>query len=341
MKNPIRLGIVGVGRAGRHMHLKELCGKEDQFTIAAVCDTEPARMHEVAKEYNAKAYIRIEELVMDPDVEIVDIVTRSCDHFRHAMTALDAGKIVFLEKPFCTNYEDAKILSEKGKGRLFIRHNRRFEAKFMQVKEIIDSKILGDVYAVKLARNHFNCRMDWQTLREYGGGKLLNWGPHIVDHALYFCGGDYTEISAYTKQIASAGDAEDYVKVTFVGVNGRIVEMELGDAVALHSPEYIIYGNRGTLIDNGTTYTLRYLPEDFEMPKMQACHATPYTDSYNAHKFMPPLSFVQEEKVWNTNVLDQTWNYLYDTVRNGKPYPITDAEALQVMKAIGDIQKTM
>ncbi len=336
MNKPIKLGLVGAGRAGRYMHLPELAGKEDMFSITAVCDTEPVRAKEVAKAYGAKVYYSIEELVQDEEVEVVDIATRSCDHFAHALLALDAGKIVFLDKPFCTNYEDAKFLSEKGKGRLFMRHNRRFEAKFMQVKEIIDSGILGEVYSVKLQRNHFDRRVDWQTLKEYGGGKLLNWGPHIVDHALYFCGGDYTDLVSYTRHIASAGDAEDYVKAIFTGINGRIVEMELGDSVALRSPEYILYGSRGTLIDNGDTYTLNCLPIDYEVPKIQAYHETP---GLYSPKYMPPLPFTQEEKPWNTNKLDQTWQALYETIRFGKPYPITDKEALMVMKAISDIQK--
>ena len=97
----VRLGIIGLGRAGFSMHLKELKGKEDLFEIAAVCDVEADRAENIHNLYGAKTYARVEDIVADPDIDVIDIATRSCDHFKHAMTALQAGKTVFLEKPIC------------------------------------------------------------------------------------------------------------------------------------------------------------------------------------------------------------------------------------------------
>ena len=93
---PIKLGMVGLGRAGNGMHLPELEGKDEMFQIYAVCDIIEERRNNVAEKYGAKAYATIEELLADPEVEIVDIATRSCDHYKHACMALKAGKSVFL-----------------------------------------------------------------------------------------------------------------------------------------------------------------------------------------------------------------------------------------------------
>jgi predicted dehydrogenase len=190
MKKPIKLGIVGLGRAGHGMHLEELAGKEDMFEICAVADLIDERCEEFKEKFGCKVYKSIEELVDDPEIEVVDIATRSCDHYKHAKTALDAGKTVFLEKPMSETYEQAKKLIElgeaDGKRRLFIRHNRRFEAKFMHLNSIINSGILGDVFFIRRSVANFDHRTDWQTISQYGGGQLLNWGPHIVDQALRF-----------------------------------------------------------------------------------------------------------------------------------------------------------
>ena len=62
----IKLGMVGLGRAGKGMHLSELAGKEDMFQIYAVCDIIEERRESIAKEYGAKAYATIEELFADP-----------------------------------------------------------------------------------------------------------------------------------------------------------------------------------------------------------------------------------------------------------------------------------
>ena len=177
MIKPIKLGMIGIGRAGYNMHLKEMAGK-GLFEIYAVCDLEDDRLEKMKNEYGCKTYKRVEDIVEDPEIEVIDIATRSCDHFVHAMTALQAGKTVFLEKPITMNYEEAKKLFEYadslGKNKLLIRHNRRFEAKFIEAQRIIDSGILGDVYYVKRSVANFDRRTDWQTLSQYGGGQLLN-----------------------------------------------------------------------------------------------------------------------------------------------------------------------
>ena len=339
MKNPIKLGIIGVGRAGYGMHLKEMKDK-GLYEIYAVCDVEDDRLEKMKNEYGCKTYKRVEDIVEDPDIEVIDIATRSCDHFIHAMTALQAGKTVLLEKPITMNYDEAKKLfayaDSLGKNKLFIRHNRRFEAKFMEVQKLIDSGTLGDVYYVKRSVANFDRRCDWQTISQYGGGQLLNWGPHLVDQALRFCGGDYKRMTSYTRQIAAAGDCEDVVLASFEGVNDRIVEIEISGGVTIPGPNYVVYGTRGTLVDQGDTYKIKYLPTDYVFPPIKA---NPHTPTGQAFGNTDPLPFVEEERTWETNKLDHIWQYVYDTVREGKEYPIKSEEALKVMEVITEIKR--
>jgi len=340
MNTPIKLGMVGLGRAGYSMHLDELKGKENLFTISAVCDVEQDRRENMQNTYNCKAYGNIEDLVEDPDIEVVDIATRSCDHYKHAKTALDAGKIVFLEKPMCQTYEEARqliALGEKhGERRLFIRHNRRFEPRFMQLNKIMNSGILGEVFFIRRSVTGFDHRCDWQTLSQYGGGQLLNWGPHIVDQALRFCGGDYTRLFSVTRQIAAAGDCEDFIVAAFEGINGRTVEIEISGGTALDVPDYIVYGSRGSLISRGDTYEIRYLPADYQLPDTPANPHTPVGAKFQSG---PKIPFITEEHPWDNGPLDHTWVYLYEAVREGKDYPIKSEEALRVMQAICEIKK--
>ena len=180
MANPVRIGLVGLGRAGWGMHLEELKGKEDKCVIVAACDIIPERLEKMKERFpEVHTYDKIEDLIHDPDVELVSIATRSCDHYKHAKMALLAGKDVLGEKPMCMTYEQAlelKSLSEgdNGCGRLFIRHNRRFEPNFLFAKNLMDSGKLGDVYEIRLARNGYQRRDDWQTISDFGGGQMLN-----------------------------------------------------------------------------------------------------------------------------------------------------------------------
>ncbi len=335
----LKLGIIGLGRAGYTMHLRELKGKEDMFKIVAVCDCEVDRVENMNKLYGCKTYTRVEDIVLDPDVDVIDIATRSCDHFKHAKTALDAGKTVFLEKPMCTNYEDARALFEyaerNGEKKLFIRHNRRFEAKFMQINKIIESGIIGEAYYIKRSVGGFERRSDWQTLSQYGGGQLLNWGPHIVDQSIQFCGGDYTKLSSYTRQVAASGDCEDFVRASFEGINGRLVEMEISGGTAIPRPEYVVYGTKGAILDKGETLEITRVEDGYVFEPQTS---SPFTPDGAVFAYKPPVPFIKEEVPCETNPLDHTWAYLYEAVVNGKDYPIKSEEALMVMKAISEIK---
>jgi predicted dehydrogenase len=337
MAKPIKVGVVGLGRIGMSVHRECLKARPDKFTVVAACDLIEDRRERYKAEFGCRTYERIEDLIADPEVEVVDIATRSCDHYAHAKMALLAGKSVLVEKPFCQTYEEAcelvRLGSQPAGPKVFVRHNRRFEEGFIKVNEIIDSGILGDVYEVRLARNGYQRRNDWQTIKEFGGGQLLNWGPHIVDHSLRFCGGAYTDMFADIKRVAAVGDAEDHIKLVFRGVNGRVVDMEISGGVAKKIPEYAVYGTKGTLILEGNTISMRYLDPEVELKDIKADPSTPGSGA----------SFGNDEKlVWidekielsKDDKTDVIWDHFYDAYRLGKPYPITSEQAKEVVRVL-------
>ena len=336
MSKPIKIGVVGLGRIGMSVHKDCLKARPDKYEVVAACDLIPERVEEFKKTFGCRGYLSIEELINDPEVEVVDIATRSCDHYAHAKMALLAGKSALVEKPFCRTYEEARELVELGSQpagpKVFVRHNRRIEEGFLQVNEIIASGILGDVYEVRLARNGYQRRNDWQTIKEFGGGQLLNWGPHIVDHALQFCGGAYEKMFSEIKRVTAVGDAEDHIKLVFKGVNGRIVDMEISGGVALKVPEYIVYGTKGTLIIEGKTMKLRYLDPAVELQNIKADPATPGSGSAfgNSEK----LEWIEETRPTSDGKTEAIWDYFYEAYRNNKPYPITSAQALEVVRTL-------
>jgi len=92
MAQPIQIGIAGLGRAGYTMHCDELKGREGRFRIVAACDPLEDRCSKMAEAYSCKTYPGLVQMIADPEVELVDIATRSADHSQHAIMALEAGK---------------------------------------------------------------------------------------------------------------------------------------------------------------------------------------------------------------------------------------------------------
>jgi scyllo-inositol 2-dehydrogenase (NADP+) len=338
MSKPIKIGLVGLGRAGWGMHCEEIKGKEEQFQIVAACDPLPERLEMMKERYGCKAYNTIEELLADDEVELVDITSRSVDHANHAALALSKGKDVFLEKPIGLNYEQALQLKEaagQSQATLYIRHNRRFDPDFLHVKEIIASGILGDVYEIKLARHSFQRRDDWQTIKEYGGGQLLNWGPHIIDHALRLMESPVESIWSNLKRVAAVGDAEDHIKIVMTGSNQRIVDLEISGGVAISSPVYLVYGTKGSLSLSHHTITLKYLDPEQTLAQKSADSGTPGA-TFGQPEQLPWIEKnlpVQPKQQFNI------WDELYQSIRCGHPFPITLDEAVEVMKVISEVKK--
>ncbi len=343
MSKPIQVGLVGLGRAGNGMHRGNLSSRPDKYTIAAVCDLIEERTKSFADQFGSRTYSRVEDLVKDPDIELVIIATRSCDHYAHAKLALEAGKNVVMEKPYCISAKQAEELAALGSKpagpHLYIHHNRRFEYGFEKAMEVIDSGKLGHVYEIKLTRNGYQRRNDWQTISAFGGGQLLNWGPHIVDHSLQFCGGDYVNMYSNIQQVAAAGDCEDHIKIVFTGVNGRIVDMEISGGVAQSTPEYMIYGSKGSMVSVGSKFHAKYLDPTVQLSKIEADPNTPGTGASFGNDEV--LTWVEEDIPFGTDLGGGTtryWDHMYETIREGKAFPVKLAEALKVIEVIDKVK---
>lgn len=335
---PIKIAIAGLGRAGWGMHPRELEGKDSMFAIVAGCDVIKERCDRFAEKFGCPVYRDYAKMLEDPNIELVSIATRSPDHVPHAIQALKAGKHVFLEKPIATSYAEAKKLkpaAAKSKGKLFIRHNRRFEPGFLHVRELIASGILGDVYQIKLARLGYSRRDDWQTLKKCGGGQLLNWGPHIIDHALQFLESPLASVWGDLKCVAAVGDAEDHVKVIVRGKNGRIVDLEISGGTASSLPEYVVWGTRGALVLEDDTIRLRYLNPRNKLKPRRPKPGTP-DQSFGTPEKLP---WVEKTLTVKPQKTYDIWDELYKAIRERKRFPITLDEALNVMKVVSEVKK--
>lgn len=345
--NKIRLGIWGLGRAGNNMQTSELEKFSDLYDIVAGCDIDPERRERYQKRVGCKLYDNQEEFLLDPDVELISIATRSPDHTKHAIQALETGKYVFLEKPIALSYAEALTLKEtadKYPGKLFLRHNRRFEAPFNHIQEIIQSGVIGDVYEVKLRRNGYMRRADWQTIIECGGGQLNNWGPHIIEHGLRFLNSPVKEIWSDLKLIAAAGDAEDHLKVILKGENGCLVDLEISGGAAIYEPEYIVLGTKGGLSCSGNTITLKHIDPEQVLPEIKADPGNPPLDSGIANNYanVTKVNWVEDTFPVDPKAkcdIPDIWKALYQAIRENITFPITIDQGIEVVHVTEQVKK--
>lgn len=335
----IRVGLVGVGRAGWGMHRRELEKLPRLFKIVAACDVDKARRRQAVEEWGCRTYTKARDLVADPEVELVDITTRSVDHAEQTILSLKAGKPVFIEKPIAASYAETKKMGRVAKRtgvEIYCRHNRRFDRDFQHVREIIDSGVLGSVHSIKLCRGGYQRRADWQTILKYGGGQLLNWGPHVVDQALQLLDSPVADMWSDLQRIAAAGDAEDCVRILLKGENGCLADIQIGGGMAMGEAPYTIHGARGSLVLRGGEIQMRYLSSRQKLAQIKAKRSTPPNEA----GFRNPevLRWVEKtvpvkprKKVEGGVTL---WRCLYKSMRRDEAFPIKWDEALEVMRII-------
>ena len=149
------------------------------------------------------AYGSHEELLRDPNVEIVYISTVNSLHYRWAKAALESGKHVVCEKPCTTSEAHSRELfrlaREKG---LFLMEAEKmlFLPAILELKESIESGKLGDIHMAELGCSFKATYNNWMFDREAGGGPLLSSGIYAVQ-LLQFLFGEIESIQGIKSSV--------------------------------------------------------------------------------------------------------------------------------------------
>lgn len=329
----IRIGLCGIGRTGFGRVRREISALPE-CVIAAGFDVIRERAEQLAHECGSTVYDSFESLLADKGVDVVVIATRSHQHAEMSIAALDAGKHVVVEKPMATTLAGADAMiaaASRSAGKLIVRHNRRFDPEFIAARRAIESGKLGTPHLVKIRHHEYVRRSDWQTLREFGGGQLLNWGPHLIDWALQLIGSPLAEVWSDCRRIAAAGDAEDHVKLLIRAENGCVADVEISGATAIPEPQFSVAGSRGAMSIDGQTSRLRYL-KSADIASTEATAATP--DQHQRPRSSDGLEWIEESHPVGPLHPGQFWIEVYRHLRLGVPFPITLDQARQTMRVI-------
>lgn len=269
-KRKLHIGVVGLGRAGWHLHCLPLSRHTD-FRLVAVADAEEERRIEGGKAFNCASFNSLAQMLGAVQLDAVVIATPTHLHKEMAQLAFRRGLHVVLEKPMAVDVGEARAIIRSAKRYrrvLSVFFQYRAEAWFQHLLKIVESGNIGDIYQVRLGRFNYVRRADWQCLREYGGGILGNLGSHYIDILFQLIGYDIKRVFCHTGRVAALGDAEDVTKVIIETRRGVIGEADLNFASAINPYELEVYGTRGALTLNKGKFKLRYFNPD-DLPPME------------------------------------------------------------------------
>lgn len=153
MADKLRIGIIGTGGIA-HAHARSYLNFSD-VEIVAGADIIPGKARKFLDEFGLKdaaAYESCEELCARDDIDAVSVCTYNSQHSVCAVAALNSGKHVLLEKPMAITLRQGLDIMEaeaRNKKIVSIGFQPRYGSNFQQVKEIIQSGALGNVYYVQ------------------------------------------------------------------------------------------------------------------------------------------------------------------------------------------------
>lgn len=255
--NKLGVGMVGLGMPS-YGHGQGFSEMPDACQVVAMCDIKEDVVIRRSKKLNAKPYLRYQDLLDDPEVDVVDVTTQHSSEYAHydiAKAAIERGKHVFVEKPICTSSElglELVKLAKKHGVTLGVAENTPFVPAYMAAEKILKEKTLGEIYFVRtmIAGESFTDLENpdhWLGTLPYGG-VILDASNHSWYLFKWLFGGA-TDALAFASRFTHTKPAEENALIIGHMANGG--EYELWTTVVGAIPwmeRAEIYGSKGAII---------------------------------------------------------------------------------------------
>jgi len=186
---PIRVGLVGCGNAGRNIHMRLLRKHCELYRVTCCADVVAESASKLAADFGLRALAGVAPLVEDPEVDLVVVATKPPRTHRDvALQAFAAGKHVVVEKPMAgTSAECAEMVdaAQRAGRALAVHHNRRWDVDYLAARHAVESGAVGQP---RLIRNEYTAGF---------AGSPYDWGIHLIDQTMSLSfGKQFVELSA-------------------------------------------------------------------------------------------------------------------------------------------------
>ena len=213
----MKIGILGAGGIARVM--AETVNGMEEAQCYAIAARDLGRAQKFAEEFGVeKAYGSYEEMLQDPQVELVYIATPHSHHYEHVKLCLEHGKHVLCEKAFTANAAQAeeilKMAEEKG---LLLTEAiwTRYMPMRKTIDEVVASGIIGKVTSLSANLGYVIEQNERIHAPELAGGALLDLTVYPLNFASMVFGDDIVKVDASCVKIDTGVDGQDNVMLTY------------------------------------------------------------------------------------------------------------------------------
>lgn len=326
MNRILNAGLVGYGYVGKVFHAP-LIAHTPGLHLHSVASRDAAKVH--ADHPGVQVHADPLALFADPHIDLVVIAAPNAVHAQLAMQALAHGKHVVVDKPFTVTLEEAHqvvVAANDARRVLSVFQNRRWDADFLAVRDVLDSGVLGEVAEF---HSHFDRHRPqvvdrWREQDQPGSGLWYDLGPHLIDQALQLFGMPEAIFADLAQQRAQAR-ATDYFHAVLRYPRHRVI-LHAGSLVAANGLRFAVHGRNGSYLKQGLDPQEAALKQGV-LPGQADWGLDPSPGLlYSASPATAPQPHAGPRGDYR-----RYYSAMREAILHGAPPPVTPQQALQVM----------
>ena len=254
----LRVALMGYGHAGAVFH-GPLIAATAGLRLATVVTADPARRARAAAAHpDAGLLADAESLWADAgELDVVVIATPNRTHVPLAMSAIESGLAVVIDKPIAATAADAQRVMDAARAKrtlLTVFHNRRWDGDFLTLQRLIAERAAGDVarFESRYERWRPIVKDGWRmhAAPDEAGGLLFDLGSHLIDQALLLFG----PVRSVYAQLDSRRPGVTVDDDTFVALthdSGVRSHLWMSSVAAQPGPRFRLLGSDGAFVKYG------------------------------------------------------------------------------------------
>ena len=255
MKKIIKTGIIGFGVGGNTFHAP-IIDTTAGLQISKIRARKESEVNLAKQRYpHASITDNADDIINDPDIDLIVIATPNDSHHSLAKQALLANKNVVVDKPFTITTADAddliKIAKQQNKI-LSVHHNRRYDSDFRTIEKLLKANVLGRLVEFESHYDRFRNYLKpgaWREKDEPGAGILYDLGSHLIDQPLVLFGFP-NAITADIRVQREGTKATDNFELILHYPDLKVT-LKAGMLVSQPLPRYILLGDKGSFVKYG------------------------------------------------------------------------------------------
>nr|WP_320057833.1 Gfo/Idh/MocA family oxidoreductase [uncultured Bacteroides sp.] len=329
----INTALLSFGMSGRVFHAPFLHLHEG-FHLTGAWERSQKKIREIYPD--VQSYDSLEAILKDDSIDLVIVNTPTYTHFDYASQALQAGKNVVVEKAFTTTVAEAetlKALAMQHHKQIAVFQNRRWDSDFQTVKQVIDSRILGELNEMEIHYERYNMQLSPKKHKEdpnAGAGILKDLGPHAIDQALYLFGMPQA-VFADVRITRPTSLVDDYFDILLYYPSFR-VRVKGGYIVKEPLPAYIIHGTKGSFLKSRADVQEANLQKGLS-PNIASWGTEPESEKGLINYEKNGTTIRTKIQTLQGNYME-FYNGVYSALTQNSPMPVTVDDGIRVMRII-------